>query len=836
MRRKETRREERGIALLMAIFSLVLISAIALALLFSSDTETSISANYRDKQVAIYGALSGLQEARDRIHPLSGDLSKAGLVPTSLPAAGAPNVLYIINPEPGETVAPWDPNNKYFDTELCKENILGLTASAAGVPCPKTALPSGSGWYQAYDNSSHSSVWQLKDVSSKLIPLSYKWARITLKSDNMTPVTVDSGTGKQVCWSASHEIDIPPKYNADCTPPADGVTHIAITNPGTGYASNPNVTITGGGGAGATATAKVGHLPSGITRVDLVNPGDGYTATPHVTIVPVDGNGGGAEVNAVLDAKLSVNSVTLNNGSTPACYQSGVVLQPSFSPAGATGSVALTGNACIYSFSVNGSCSKNTTYNITGTNGSGGGFAGTVTYGGNKNSGTPAVSNPGNYTSVPTAFNTGGCAGLTVTPNYGVQIKQVNITDGGTYTIAPDVTFSGATPAAGSTTTGKGVLAGSAGGAPIKGFQIISGGSGYTADPTVIIDPAPTGGTTGTATASIANADGVVEITITNSGSGYTSKPTVTLTPPGGSGTLATASASIGAGGTFGGRVYLITSMAQTPSGARAMAQTEVAVMYEKYSFNLGGALTLAGPSPNFGTPNSQNFQVDGKDANSCNDANGVFPPRPAIGVFDDPNHPTSPTAVSSVIAALGKPNNYIGAHAAPDIENVFGSLGDSATPDGLNAFVQAVASVATSKYGTNPGSIALGTQANPVIDYVNGDYTMGPSTGYGILLVTGKLTFHGNYGWNGLILVIGAGASVMDGGGNGIVNGAVFVANTTASTTYLGSPDAEWAGGGGNGIQYDHCWADNMLAKVPFTPSVSPNALKVISTRILDY
>jgi hypothetical protein len=65
-------------------------------------------------------------------------------------------------------------------------------------------------------------------------------------------------------------------------------------------------------------------------------------------------------------------------------------------------------------------------------------------------------------------------------------------------------------------------------------------------------------------------------------------------------------------------------------------------------------------------------------------------------------------------------------------------------------------------------------------------------------------------------------------------VNGAVFLANTAGGT--LGSPVADWTGGGGNGVQYDHCWADNMLAKVPYAPSISSSGLKVISLRMLQY
>ena len=235
---RKKRDQESGVALILAIFGLLLLSAIALAMLFSADTETSISVNYRDKQSAIYGALAGLQEARDRIHPLTGDLgagtnlSAGGLniLPTALPSTSAPNVLYLINPASGETVAPWDPSNKYFDTELCHEsyfvNNLGVTSVAAGTPCPATSasVPSGSSWYAWYDNSQKKTntsatgtgdaatletAYQLKDSNGNKIPLTYKWVRITLKADNMTPVSVGTGNGSQVCWDGGHEQQLP---------------------------------------------------------------------------------------------------------------------------------------------------------------------------------------------------------------------------------------------------------------------------------------------------------------------------------------------------------------------------------------------------------------------------------------------------------------------------------------------------------------------------------------------------------------------------------------------------------------------------------------------------
>jgi len=69
-------------------------------------------------------------------------------------------------------------------------------------------------------------------------------------------------------------------------------------------------------------------------------------------------------------------------------------------------------------------------------------------------------------------------------------------------------------------------------------------------------------------------------------------------------------------------------------------------------------------------------------------------------------------------------------------------------------------AAAASNIYGAsplpNPSTLNIGSTANPVINVVQGDYTLsGGTAGSGILLVTGNLTFSGNPTYDGLILVI---------------------------------------------------------------------------------
>ena len=80
-----------------------------------------------------------------------------------------------------------------------------------------------------------------------------------------------------------------------------------------------------------------------------------------------------------------------------------------------------------------------------------------------------------------------------------------------------------------STNPGGGTLHSNGGSVSIESIPVISGGSGYSTAPTVIIAPpiAP-GGVQATATATVVGGS-VVSISITNPGSGYTTTPVVSL-------------------------------------------------------------------------------------------------------------------------------------------------------------------------------------------------------------------------------------------------------------------------------------------------------------------
>jgi hypothetical protein len=127
--RKTGRRPDDGIALLIAIFVLLLISVVAIALLVSSGTETALGANYRTSSTVYYAAIAGLEEARGRLLP---PLTKnpnyfgAAVIPTPFPLH---QTVYVINRLSGEIIVPWDSTNAFYDNEYQTE--FGAAASSA---------------------------------------------------------------------------------------------------------------------------------------------------------------------------------------------------------------------------------------------------------------------------------------------------------------------------------------------------------------------------------------------------------------------------------------------------------------------------------------------------------------------------------------------------------------------------------------------------------------------------------------------------------------------------------------------------------------------------------
>ena len=191
--RKKNHSTERGIALVVALLVLLLITAVGMGMILMSNTETSISANFRDEQTAYFAAKGGIEEVRDRLRAgATNTLNLTTTLGNTLP--GAPSgILYVINPLGSETVAPWLlAGTNYPDNELVNE--LNCTGTA----------PTGAWWVPTVPTAS--TTYQTSPI------LQWKWVRVMEKINKSdtgcTRVTSVDGTmnGNRVCWTGANEV------------------------------------------------------------------------------------------------------------------------------------------------------------------------------------------------------------------------------------------------------------------------------------------------------------------------------------------------------------------------------------------------------------------------------------------------------------------------------------------------------------------------------------------------------------------------------------------------------------------------------------------------------
>jgi hypothetical protein len=130
-------RSERGAALLIAIFALLLISVVGIAMIVSTGTDSALTGNYRTSTGAYYAAVAGLEEARGRLLRKNPDyLNKTHAYPLlfgghGYPTFGLADVFYIVNPAGSETVNPLDSSSPYADVEYQTE--FGVLPSSGNV-------------------------------------------------------------------------------------------------------------------------------------------------------------------------------------------------------------------------------------------------------------------------------------------------------------------------------------------------------------------------------------------------------------------------------------------------------------------------------------------------------------------------------------------------------------------------------------------------------------------------------------------------------------------------------------------------------------------------------
>ena len=124
---------ERGIALVIALMAMAVLTSVGFALMLSSSTDTLIHANFRSSEIAFYGSRGGLEEIRGRLGP---DAVPAALLvaPPNLTSATYIRTNPAINPtNPGCTV------NTPAGAVNCYDRTTPLTPNVTFAPSVQDA-------------------------------------------------------------------------------------------------------------------------------------------------------------------------------------------------------------------------------------------------------------------------------------------------------------------------------------------------------------------------------------------------------------------------------------------------------------------------------------------------------------------------------------------------------------------------------------------------------------------------------------------------------------------------------------------------------------------------
>ena len=206
-RRKES---ESGVALLIAIFVLMLISVVAISLMVASGGESALAGNYRSSASVYLAGTAGLEEARGRMLSSNSDYfnnTVAGFIPASgsLPVG---QVRYILNPGPGEALGSL--LTTYPDTEYATEfGVAPISANVQTIASVSTVTSGGTTYYG---------------------PL-FKWVRINAATEKSLKTDVNSDSILDLVTPLYYDSGHVPKPSlvVTATPPASANQALEIT-------------------------------------------------------------------------------------------------------------------------------------------------------------------------------------------------------------------------------------------------------------------------------------------------------------------------------------------------------------------------------------------------------------------------------------------------------------------------------------------------------------------------------------------------------------------------------------------------------------------------------
>ena len=301
------------------------------------------------------------------------------------------------------------------------QDYTGLTDSSGS-----TKLVLGQGYFTNFDATSSYTL----DSNS--------WAGIGLFSEALS---TNAAWEPQGSYFLSETAYVTPSAKE-----VGGIKSITVTNYGSGYTSEPIVTITGGGGNGAAAEAVLSGTTVG--SITVTNAGSGYTSAPTVTVSRM-----GADEKAQATATVSDDSQRVDSR------------------------LSRITSGSLYFFYVGGASRTNLTVDATADSkpisfGNSQTLATTMTASTDEANIAYIIRRADQNTEIAPFRYSGGA----ITSG---QVGSVTVTNSGSaYTSAPDVTFTGGE---GSGATATAVLSGTT----VGSITVTNPGSGYTSVPDV---------------------------------------------------------------------------------------------------------------------------------------------------------------------------------------------------------------------------------------------------------------------------------------------------------------------------------------------------------------
>jgi hypothetical protein len=241
--RHTRRKQQRGVAMVMALLTLLVLAIIGIAFMSMTTTESSANKNYKDSQRAYFASRAGLENVRAMLwNDANFQAQVEGL---AMPSTANTGIIYALNPAGAQVIDPRA--NPTLDDELCNERFTGLVlgnltpGATPGAPCGTGAstelMPTASKpYYRTAAVVPIPAPITLPDIAlapgdipgtNTASALPFQWVRITNKQNLMGLMNAtvngkavgDPTAGNQVCWDVfGHEVVGTPTcaaWNAD---------------------------------------------------------------------------------------------------------------------------------------------------------------------------------------------------------------------------------------------------------------------------------------------------------------------------------------------------------------------------------------------------------------------------------------------------------------------------------------------------------------------------------------------------------------------------------------------------------------------------------------------